>query len=206
VGRREENKRVKRDRIEAEALRLFLDSGFERASIEQIVSFSDIARGTFYLYYHDKEALFFALVDVLFDHMTALLEGVAGRISKATSPSECLDIYREMAFGLGAIALAHPDLLMLCFREGRQSGPAGAGLRERELALQGLVIDFTVDAADRGLLRVRHPELTVLVIYGAIERLYYEFMAGRDLGRVDVLAQEVLALFGSTMGLPVDLE
>ena len=44
----------------------------------------------------------------------------------------------------------------------------------------------------------------MLVIYGAIERLYYEFMLGRDMGDVDALAQEVVALFGRTMGLPID--
>jgi hypothetical protein len=92
---------------------------------------------------------------------------------------------------------------MLVFRESRQPGVAGAGLRERELRLQALVVDFTTQVAERGLVQIAHPELTVLVIYGAIERLYYEFMMGRDMGAVDVLAQEVLALFGTTMGLPV---
>ncbi len=36
------------------------------------------------------------------------------------------------------------------------------------------------------------------------ERLYYEFMAGRDMGDGNGLAQEVLALFGRTVGLPID--
>jgi len=204
LGRREENKRIKRSRIEAEGIRLFLESGFERTSIEQIVAGSDIARGTFYLYFSDKEALFFSLIDVVFDHVVTLLEGVAGQLSVAETPAECLVIYRDMALGLGAIAVAHPQALMLTFRESRQPGVAGSGLRERELRLQALVVDFTTRAVERGLVQIAHPELTVLVIYGAIERLYYEFMAGRDMGPVDVLAQEVLALFGTTMGLPVN--
>lgn len=178
--------------------------GFERTSIEQIVVGSEIARGTFYLYFSDKEAVFFSLTDVIFDHVLALLDGVAVRISQAEHAAECLEIYREMALGLGAIALAHPQPLMLTFRESRQPGPAGAGLRERELRLQAVVVAFTTCAVERGLVQIAHPELTVLVIYGAVERLYYEFMAGRDMGDVNVLAQEVLALFGRTMGLPID--
>jgi AcrR family transcriptional regulator len=204
LGRREENKRIKRGRIEAEALGLFLANGFERTSIEQIVACSEIARGTFYLYFVDKESLFFSLTDVVFNQMMALLEGVALRISQAETAVEGLEIYREMALGLGAIALAHPQQLMLIFRESRQPGPAGAGLRERELRLQSVVVNFTTCAVERGLVQIAHPEVTVLVIYGAIERLYYEFMVGRDMGDVDVLAHEVLALFGRTMGLPID--
>ena len=202
MGRREENKRIKRSRIESEALRLFLDQGFERSSVEQIVGAAEIARGTFYLYYADKETLFFSLADQLFGQLNALLRLVSQRVANAQTSSDCLAIYQEMAFGLGAIGVAQADLLMLCFRESRQPGPVGKGIRERELAMQELIIDFTQDAASRGLLNVPQPEVTVLVIYGAIERLYLEYMSDRDLGEMDVLAQEVLGLFWRAIGLP----
>ena len=48
------NKNEKRRRIEEAALRLFAKEDFNRISIDQIVQDAHVAKGTFYLYFHDK--------------------------------------------------------------------------------------------------------------------------------------------------------
>ena len=67
MGRREENKQAKRQRLEREGLRLFLEAGYDRTSIEQIAAASEVARGTYYLYFADKHALFATLMERWFD-------------------------------------------------------------------------------------------------------------------------------------------
>lgn len=51
------NKNEKRRRIEEAALRLFAKEDFNRISIDQIVQDAHVAKGTFYLYFHDKVQL-----------------------------------------------------------------------------------------------------------------------------------------------------
>lgn len=52
-----EKKLEKRERIKAAALRLFTTRGFEGTSIDEIVDESDVAKGTFYLYFSGKEEI-----------------------------------------------------------------------------------------------------------------------------------------------------
>ena len=47
----------KRARIEQTALALFLQNGIENTSINQITKQAQIAKGTFYLYFKDKDEL-----------------------------------------------------------------------------------------------------------------------------------------------------
>lgn len=51
------NKNDKRRRIEEAALRLFANEDFNKISIDQIVQDAHVAKGTFYLYFHDKVQL-----------------------------------------------------------------------------------------------------------------------------------------------------
>ena len=51
------NKNEKRRRIEEAVLRLFAKEDFNRISIDQIVQDAHVAKGTFYLYFHDKVQL-----------------------------------------------------------------------------------------------------------------------------------------------------
>ena len=73
IGRREENKRRKNEALQANGLSLFGEVGFEAASIEQIAQRADVARGTFYLYYPDKLALFQALMERFFEPIAQAL-------------------------------------------------------------------------------------------------------------------------------------
>lgn len=47
----------KYDRIVDAAYQLFLEQGFEQVSIQEIATRAGVAKGTFYLYFHDKEQL-----------------------------------------------------------------------------------------------------------------------------------------------------
>ena len=52
------NKQIdKNDRIVEAAYQLFLEQGFEQVSIQEIVARAGVAKGTFYLYFHDTDQL-----------------------------------------------------------------------------------------------------------------------------------------------------
>jgi AcrR family transcriptional regulator len=57
LGRRERKKLRTRALIQREALRLFLEKGFEAATIEEIAEAADIAPSTFFNYFPTKESV-----------------------------------------------------------------------------------------------------------------------------------------------------
>jgi AcrR family transcriptional regulator len=63
LGRREQTKLANREAILRAARDVFGELGFGAASVRDIVRATDLATGTFYNYFPDKEAVFRALVD-----------------------------------------------------------------------------------------------------------------------------------------------
>lgn len=203
MGRREENKQRKRERLLAEGLRLFQDAGYDRASIEQIAAASGVARGTFYLYFPDKASLFAALMERWYDPVIAILDQVERELQEATTKERTLEIYQQMGMQLMVAALGTPQHILVAFREMRSSGEAGEGLRARELALLEKVTGLTEVAAERGLIRADNPRLVALVIFGSVERLYYEALVGGDIGDIGAAVQGVVRMFAQALELPV---
>lgn len=179
----------------------FRSQGYEAASIEQIAQAAGVARGTFYLYFPDKLALFDALMDRWFDPVLGVLSDVATELERARTGQEVLEVYRGLALGLGALVLAHSASVEVAFRESRQPGEAGRSIRAREQRLLEQVTAYTAAVAKRGLIQVRDPRLFSSVVYGAVERLLYEVMMGTDLGDPALVADDVLRLFALALGL-----
>lgn len=201
MGRREDNKRRKREALLAHGLAAFHAEGYDRASIERIAEAAGVARGTFYLYFPDKLSLFDAVMDEWSAPILGVLDDTAGALRAVTRPAEALEVYRGMATGLAIVGLAHKDAVEVALRESRRSGEAGDSLRARELAMLERVTGFTELAVERGLIRTTSPRLVGLVVFGAVERLFYELIRGTDLGDPTAAAQEVLRLFAGALGM-----
>ena len=72
-GKRDANRKRRRSQIAEAALGLFVEAGVELTSIDQIVAAAGVAKGSFYRYYADKEAL----VEALFEPIGAAVVGAA---------------------------------------------------------------------------------------------------------------------------------
>lgn len=86
MGKVQENKQVKRQALLDAAYDLFLEHGLAKTSISEIASRANVAKGTFYLYFSDKDAILRALL---------------GRISYHILEEAC-----TAAEALGAVSLA----------------------------------------------------------------------------------------------------
>jgi AcrR family transcriptional regulator len=63
AGRREQTKAANRAAILAAAREVFAEDGYDAAGVRDIIRRTDLASGTFYNYFPDKEAIFRALVE-----------------------------------------------------------------------------------------------------------------------------------------------
>jgi AcrR family transcriptional regulator len=203
VGRREANKAKKRAALLEAGLALFQTQGFDRTSIEQLAAEAGVARGTFYLYFDDKEALFEAVVDRFFEPLLEVFAQVEHALGLAETPEACMAAYQVMAAQLALTGLTHREVVLLVFREMR--GQSLPGLRRRERDLIDRITELTQFAMDRRLLRPGDARLSSLVILGGIERLYFEVLAGElDLGAPQDLAMRATVVLSRVLGL--DLE
>ena len=66
MGKVDDNKRKKKEKLLKSAYQLFTTQGFNNTSISDIVSHANVAKGTFYLYFKDK----FELKDQLIQFKT----------------------------------------------------------------------------------------------------------------------------------------
>lgn len=69
MGKIEQNKRRKKEKILKNAYQLFLKNGIEKTSVSDITKSAGVAKGTFYLYFEDK----YEIRDRLITHMASRL-------------------------------------------------------------------------------------------------------------------------------------
>ncbi|MCR8550647.1 TetR/AcrR family transcriptional regulator [Salipiger sp. P9] len=94
----------KRRQILEGAWRVFVDQGFDAASMNSICKAAGVSKGTLYVYFENKEDLFVALVE---DKRGALFQGIEEQLAVAGSVEERLLAY---ARGLG-MQLSSEDVI-----------------------------------------------------------------------------------------------
>lgn len=98
------------DELLQEALREFADKGFDSASLNQIIKRSGISKGGFYHHFHNKEELFYRVVDRAAQEKLAFVSQWSGRKGWAGETAGFFDTLTLMMEGSIAFAFQHPDL------------------------------------------------------------------------------------------------
>lgn len=197
MGIREARREARRQAIEEAGLELFLSEGYERASVERIASKVGIARGTFYLYYADKHALFEEFCSRLYGPLVSALEASQQRLSQAESSEKQRLLYLQMAFEMTQQLEAVRPLMKLHFREQRSAGPSGDLVARWTARFEDISIAILTDARDRGLIREVDPVTVTMAIVGSAERLIWAHLEGDERLDPDRAALELSNVFFS---------
>ena len=191
-GARDANRRARLEQLGDAALDLFLEQGIPGVTIDQIVARAGVAKGSFYRYVRDKEELVATLLSPLAGGVVHAFEACRVALDRAGTPGELSDAYLGLARGIAEAITRHPRAARLYLQESR--GPA-VGARAPVTALGAQVADqaeaLSRHARDHGLLRDIEPRVQALVVLGAVERLLFDFLAGR---RVASRPEEVSAM------------
>lgn len=171
------------------ALSLFLARGIEVVTIDDICGAAEVAKGSFYRYFQDKEALVEALVTPVEAAVHEALDGCEARLREARDEASLNAAYQGLALALLPVALGHLDVFRLYLQE-RSAPPVGA---RAPLAAFARTIDegsvrLTQVAVERGLLVVSDPRISAYAVVGAIERLAQAVLGGAlDASPIDIL-------------------
>ena len=179
-GKREQN-RLERVRALREAgLRLFLERGLSQVTIDEIARAAGTAKGNFYRYFSDKEALVAGILEPLATAMREHIDTCRESLEEARGRDDLNGAYGALALKVALTAMQNLDACRFYLQESR--GPA-TGARAPLVALsdevQNAATELTQVAVERGLLEVSDPRISALAVVGATEVLMLGILDGR---------------------------
>jgi AcrR family transcriptional regulator len=159
-ARAPEDDGAKRRQILDGATAVFLEKGFDAASMGEIARASGVSKGTLYVYFDDKQALFDAIVQEAchihaervfeFDHAQRDVAAVLAKLGVAFATVMCRPEQMSAIRTVIAVADRMPEL----GRKFYETGPARGGQKlaaylDAQVAAGVLVIDDTAIAAEQ---------------------------------------------------------
>ena len=202
-GRRDTNRRERTKALSDAALALFLARGIEVVTIEDITTRAGVAKGSFYRYFDDKQALVEALFAPVASKVMAAFDESIAKLRDARRREQAFSSYQSIGEALGAVILHHGDVVQLYLQECR--APAeGARAPARLLAdvVAEKAIEHTRLARDHGLLRPFPAEVSTLTVIGAVERILFSVLNGEFKGEPLEVPGQLIELILDGMRAP----
>lgn len=113
VSRAQRLRESRRTAVLAVARRIFSQKGYHATSINDLIEGADIARGTFYLYFESKRAIF----DELLDHLVATLKAQVRRIDVGPGAPPPFEQMNEMVDRVLKTLLDNREMAHILLRE-----------------------------------------------------------------------------------------
>ena len=190
VARAQRLREERRAQVLDAARRLFAEKGYHATSVHDIINAADIARGTFYLYFESKRAIFEELLDSFFMTLAANVK----RIDVSPGAPAPLDQMHAMVRRILEALERERPMARILIREAVGLDPDF----DRKLAdfygrVAALVARAMRSGQDMGLVRPCDPEMAAWCALGSVkevcDRVFVVGAPGRDL---DALARELV--------------
>ncbi len=181
----------RRAQILSVATEVFAEKGYHDARIDDIVVRAGIARGTFYLYFEDKRAIFEHIVDSFLQRLDDAI-----RVIELDDPNARPgDQLRDDLLRVVALFAAEPQLAQILLS-------AAVGLDadfDRKLlafydALAALLERALTEGEEAGLLRPGNRRVRVFCVMGIIKELLYQLVLRKTEASPDELVDVMLDL------------
>ena len=204
-GVRATNRKEKEKALLDEALLLFLARGVEGVSVDDITQAAGVAKGSFYRYFKDQEALVEALVLPTRTVMLEAFDEVGKALSKAVDREKQFSMYRRIGGVLATLLMEHPGVVRLYLQESR--APA-VGARRPLVKLSDdivkIAIELTKQAQRLHIFKDFPPGVSALTVVGASEKLILGVLLDQELGNPLEIPQALVSLMFDGMGYRKD--
>ena len=179
-GDRSERAQAQRERrrmhILLAAAKLFGQRGYHGTSVADVIEAAEISRGTFYLYFDSKDAVFLELMEQFIQRIMAVVEVVD---PEGASPTERIV---ENVRRVVDVVFEHRDLTVMVLREGFGVRPE---VDEKLGRFYGFVREMLEGAlrngARHGLTRKVNEALAATALIGAIKEMFlHELVLGHS--------------------------
>lgn len=155
----------KRAAITAAAARLFATRPFHQVRLDDIAAAASVGKGTLYIYFKSKEALYFSLIHEAF---AALVDRLRGQLEQDRGPAiQALGTVVEELVGF---SVKHPHLFELMRSMEQVKCTATMAAKRQELF--ELIEKILRRGVRRGELRDPNPHITALCIPGMVRSVF----------------------------------
>jgi len=161
--------------------RIFSSQGYLSSSVADVIADADVARGTFYLHFESKEALFQELVDRFIERVRSVVRVV----EPEPGPRPLLQI-KENIERVVHLLFDQRDLAILVLREATGlDARVDEKLRALDSFLHEMVVGALKNGSDMGIIRKVNEGVVALALIGAIKEVLFHMVIREDATHVD---------------------
>ena len=169
--RAEAQRESRRAHILLIAEKVFADKGYHQTRVSDILDAAGIARGTFYLYFESKSAIFLELLDELLDELRATVVGVDTSPGAPAMPEQLVAVVSRIVRAV----VEHRALTQIILREAvGLDADVDRKLREFYGNLRVFVRESLENGKRMGLVRDVDTDVVASCILGSIKYLLEE--------------------------------
>ena len=191
VLRAEQKRSERRDAIVRAAERVFGRLGYHAASISEVIDAAGISRGTFYLYFDGKDALFLELIERFIGLVTGALQVVDPQ-----GPDPARRILENVQRVVD-VAFDHPELTRVVLRESRGLNPDVDQKLDRLYGFLAEMLEGALNGGARtGLTRSVRAEVIATALIGAFKETFLSNLPPAAAARSRAELAEALFEFG----------
>ncbi len=170
---------------------VFVDKGYPRATIADIVRQAGVTQGTFYLYFRNRADIFAAVLDQYRQLIIAEVFDVD--LSVVQTPAAWLELADHISDFLVEHVRRHGDFIQLFLAE---APTIGSGfLEEARASSAGTVAEIVrilEHGVRAGLVREVDLEAAALAVFGALREAVHQCCMGEGSERLEVLVPRVI--------------
>ena len=178
--------------IQAVARSLFAKRGYHETSIQEIIDGAGIARGTFYLHFDSKRAIFGQLID---DFLLRIRSGLTTVDISPGAPPPLVQL-RENVLRIIQVLSENRDLtrIILLLAEGLDAD-CDAKLAEFYGTVRALLWNAITQGQRIGLVRPCEPQIAAQAALGSLKEVVLQWIVRRDSSHAELLqvCSEILA-------------
>jgi AcrR family transcriptional regulator len=199
MGKVEEKKKLKQKNIVDAALDLFLEKGYHACRIEDIVALAGVGKGTFYLYFKNKEELVESLVEQFVTDLMGTLLWVEEQSKKGV---DLRNVFKEQGERMAETFKENKRLGQFFYREGRAVSPKIDNMVKEFLAQLSQTSTFYFENAikegkmDKNL----NPKMVAMVVIGGVTFTYQQWIEGIVDDPVDQIVDGLLTIYLNALG------
>lgn len=186
----ERAKQERRRQILASAKQVFADAGYHGASIHAIIEKAQIARGTFYLYFTSKAAVF----DSILDQAMAELRGKLRRIEvdDPTAPPPQVQLREQVVATLEFVVSDRPLAILLLSAGHTPDAEATERLEQFFGEVRALITAALQTGMEIGLVRPCKTDLVAAAMLGMIRGVIEQMIHQTDAPTANEVVDEML--------------
>ncbi len=188
------SKAERRRALLAAARDVFVEKGFSSASVDDIVARAGVARGTFYLYFQEKRAIFEALVD---EFLTRISDCVCSiDISPGALPPPVQ--LRANILRVVELSLAEPTIVKLALLDATGLDPElDEKLHGYYGALRALIAESLELGQQLGMVRAGDRRVMVAIGLGGLKEVLVDAVSGKLEPNAERITDEIMRFLAS---------